>query len=97
MYIHIHIITDILNVMYVNYIFLSGALREIDPALPMLEPHYFRRVVDSGGLALIQKTQQYAQKRVRPHNARIMPPNMFSCSGVGIALCESTVVRDYRC
>ena len=37
-----------------------------------------------------RKTQQYAQKRVRPH-----VPNMVSYSGVGIALCESTVVREY--
>ena len=43
-------------------------------------------------IANTQKTQQYAQKRVRAHNATLHVPTMVSYSGVGIALCESTVV-----
>ena len=38
-----------------------------------------------------------AKKRVPAHNATPHVPNMVSYSGVGIALCESTVVREYRC
>ena len=33
----------------------------------------------------------------RNSNATPHAPNMVSYSGVGIALCESTVVREYRC
>ena len=40
-----------------------------------------------------QKTQQYAQKRVRARNATPHAPNTVSYSGVGIALCERTAVR----
>ena len=45
----------------------------------------------------LQKTQQYAQKRLRARNATPHGPNRVSYSEVGIALCESTVVREYRC
>ena len=59
--------------------------------------HVYTYVYAQGSELLPQKAQQYAQKRVRVHNATPHVPNTVSYSGVGIALCESAVFREYRC
>ena len=48
-----------------------------------------------------RKAQQYAQKRVRAHNAPHLQTTMsqiwLHILGWGYELCESSVVREYRC